>query len=409
MQDNSNENSIYSLKKKPTVFKDENTLSLIYVPSSLPGREEELKKLINLFKNIFSEDVSPLRLITISGPTGSGKTVLAKRFGQQLENQYKLRDFLFIYINCRVYKSPFLIMSTLVRRLDKTILLRGYSSKELIHLLVRLLELHKLKILLVIDEIDYLISRRGIDLVYSLLKINKMTKNQWISYIFIERNLKFIEHFNNKTKKKFLSNHISLNHYSKNELRDIINSRAEIAIRSYCFSSEIAEVIADLTSKSGKASFAIEILWGAGRCADYYNMSPIKPHHVREAKGLILAETEEEKLLAFTLHHNLILLGIIRELKRRDTDYIIDSEIFELYKSICEEFNVSSEYAETIWESVFELSNRDLITTKIEEDIETGGKERLISLFKPEIEELESLIIEIIERKKKFSINHETL
>ena len=91
------------------------------------------------------------------GPPGSGKTTLAKRFGKLLENIDKQKNFRLVYINCRIYKSPYLIISTLARQLNKAIPPRGYSFEELQDLLIRLLDFYSQKILLILDEVDYLI------------------------------------------------------------------------------------------------------------------------------------------------------------------------------------------------------------------------------------------------------------
>ena len=131
MMHSSDEEYFNSLIKKPTIFKNIGCLSVTYTPPYLPHREEELRTLAKYFKTIFEPGDEPLRKICITGPTGSGKTTLAKRFGQLLENIDKSKNFLLVYINCRIYKSPYLIISTLARKLNKAIPPRGYSFEEL--------------------------------------------------------------------------------------------------------------------------------------------------------------------------------------------------------------------------------------------------------------------------------------
>ncbi|MHA1258738.1 MAG: AAA family ATPase [Candidatus Heimdallarchaeaceae archaeon] len=82
----SDEDFFNSLMKKPSVFKNISCLSIAFIPPYLPHREEELRNLARYFRTIFTNQNEPLRKVTITGPTGSGKTTLAKRFSQVLEN-----------------------------------------------------------------------------------------------------------------------------------------------------------------------------------------------------------------------------------------------------------------------------------------------------------------------------------
>ena len=67
------------------IFKDRNKLSPHYIPKKLPYREEQLRMLHSIYgamiRNI--ESAYP-RFIQIIGPTGSGKTCTAIRFGEQI-------------------------------------------------------------------------------------------------------------------------------------------------------------------------------------------------------------------------------------------------------------------------------------------------------------------------------------
>ena len=87
------------------IFKDRNKLSPHYIPKKLPYREEQLRMLHSIYgamiRNI--ESAYP-RFIQIIGPTGSGKTCTAIRFGEQIveyakKENVKLR---YIYVNCKV-------------------------------------------------------------------------------------------------------------------------------------------------------------------------------------------------------------------------------------------------------------------------------------------------------------------
>ncbi len=400
MMHSSDEEYFNSLIKKPTVFKNIGCLSVTYTPPYLPHREEELRTLAKYFKTIFEVQDEPLRKICITGPTGSGKTTLAKRFGQLLENIDKNKNFLLVYINCRIYKSPYLIISTLARKLNKAIPPRGYSFEELQSLLIRLLDFYSPKVLLVLDEVDYLISRVGTDFLYTLLRISEMTTKQWISYIFIARNLNFIHQLDASTQSSFQSNHISLDKYSETDLKDIIKSRSELAFYDGTITEDSVELIADISSKSGDARYAIEILWGAGQCADDESSPIVYPDHVRKAKALIHPEIRREVILTLTLHQKLILLAIIRKLKHTKNAYISTNDVISSYKLVCEEYEEEPRRHTQVWSYLKELSKQDVISTKISGE-GMRGKTTLISIPDISVETIELFLMKSIDNQKK--------
>ena len=83
-----------------SVIKDLHALDFDYVPSELPHRTEQLKKLAQMFKPVF---VNIAQNVLIRGPVGTGKTAMTKYFCQSLvqiaRKQGKILEY--VHINCR--------------------------------------------------------------------------------------------------------------------------------------------------------------------------------------------------------------------------------------------------------------------------------------------------------------------
>ncbi|MHA1686782.1 MAG: ORC1-type DNA replication protein [Candidatus Heimdallarchaeaceae archaeon] len=363
--ENYKDNFLEDILSKKTVLKNINALSASYIPKTLPHREEDFRTLARQFRYFINSSNAPSQNVIITGPTGSGKTTLARRFETMINSIKGQLQIKVIYINSRIYKSTYLLMNTLVRSLQPAIPPRGYSFEELHSLFIQLLENTKTKIILILDEVDYLISRIGKDFLYTLLRINEMTSNSWMSFIFVARNLSFIRLLDVSTQSSLSSYNLPLSKYSREAILDILKARAQEAFFEGTVTDDTFELISDIVSNSGDARYAIELLWGAAQCADD-EMSPIVyPDHVRRAKSLIHPELRTEALSALSLHEHLVLLGIIRKLKHTKKAYLTTSEVISGYIVVCEEYNQRPRKHTQLWSYIKELSKQDIIQTKI--------------------------------------------
>jgi len=395
----SDEDYFKLLAEKPSVIKNEGYLSISFIPPLLPHREEELRLLAKQYKHLTNNSLNFSRYATITGPTGSGKTTLAKRFGQILENVVKIKGFRFIYINCRIYKSPYLIFNVLLQKLNKNIPQRGYSVEELQHFFVKHLQQNKYKLLIVLDEIDYLVTRTGTDILYSLLRIGEISKDQYVSYIFIAKNTNFLKLLDTSTQSSFHSNHISLDRYSESDLIDIVRSRAELAFYKETVTDDAIRLIADIASKTGDARYAIELLWGAGHCCDNDNSPIVYPDHVRKAKSLIHPELRKEVVLTLSIHEKLTLLSILRKLKHTKNAYISTSDAISTYRLLCEEYGEHPRKHTQFWSYLNELSKQDIINCKLSGK-GMKGKTTLISIPDAPLAFIEDVVLKSLTKNK---------
>ncbi|HEV2119229.1 MAG TPA: AAA family ATPase, partial [Candidatus Bathyarchaeia archaeon] len=161
---------------RPTIFKDESPLSLEWLPPRLPHRENQLRFLAELFRSVIDKPGTTSPKVLITGDIGTGKTVLTQRFGTDIQRTAKTLklNLQYIHVNCREYRgSLFMILKRVLQTFTPQFPQRGFSSEELLHILLDQLEDKNLHIILTLDEADSLIKAEGSTSLYNLTRIQE--------------------------------------------------------------------------------------------------------------------------------------------------------------------------------------------------------------------------------------------
>ena len=145
------------MKFHKSVFKDESKLDINYIPKTLPHRDKEHKLLLEFFNFLFKFSEKMSQRVIINGEVGTGKTVLAHRFGADITlqaNKQKVK-IKYIHINCREYRGKiFLILQHVLSIFRPNFPKRGYSSEEILDIVFQILDEEKTHIILTLDEFD---------------------------------------------------------------------------------------------------------------------------------------------------------------------------------------------------------------------------------------------------------------
>ncbi|MDH5791719.1 MAG: AAA family ATPase, partial [Candidatus Bathyarchaeota archaeon] len=108
------------MSQPKSVFVDEGALDLNYIPVKLPHRDAELRFLTGLFRFVVDTPYEMTQRAVIVGGVGTGKTVLAQRFGQNLVEEARRRRVRarYIHVNCRESRgSLFMALNRAIRTL----------------------------------------------------------------------------------------------------------------------------------------------------------------------------------------------------------------------------------------------------------------------------------------------------
>ena len=331
-----------------SVFKPDGLkkLDFDYVPPKLPHREKYVEALVNFLRPIIESPGAISERVLITGRSGTGKTVTAKKAGEVMERiaQNRGKNLIYAHVNCRTTGSRFALVQRIIHQVAPSLPVRGYGPIELLHALWDFLNERDLFLILTLDEIDYYIRTTGEDIVYELTRLTDEVRNvpQRINFIFISRNGTFMSVLSPSTLSKFRpQERFNFPPYNAMQLRDILRERVKEAFNENCVPDEIIDFISRNTSKYGygDARYAIQLLLASGLIADRDGYSMVIPEHVREAQEKTDPRLRDEDIILLNEHQKLLLLALARSLAdRRDAVFLPIEDVEESYNVVCEEY-----------------------------------------------------------------------
>jgi cell division control protein 6 len=386
------------------IFLYEEKLSLEYIPPKLPFREKELEMLNVFFSSFIKEEkfISPRVLIT--GSIGTGKTSLCKLFGENAEKEAKKHGIKisFIYLSCKIYKTLFTLIRGIAERINIPFPTKGLSTEELMNRILDYIYDKNIRLILALDEFDFLVKEEGSEAVYFLTRIGEVRNEKSImpSLICILRNPEVLRSLDESSRSTLQSNFIHLKEYDEEQLYGIIKYRASEAFYENSVLDETLKFIAEISSERGDARYAIELLWRAGKFAEAEKSKNVLPEHVRKAYASIYPTLNREHLTYLSIHEKLILLALSRSLKENEEAHVTSSELNEFYKIVCEEYDIAPRSYRRFWDYLQRLEDLGYIRIKVLSKEEKGRKS-YISLPEIPASILENELSNIIKFKKE--------
>ena len=355
------------------IFKNRNKLSPHYIPKHLPHREEQIRILHSIYSPIIKEirDAYP-RFTQIIGPTGTGKTCTAIRFGEQITDYAEKLgvDLKYIYINCKVEGATrYVLFRNLVRKLTSKISTRSLSPEETLQQFVEYLKIEGIFTIIVFDEIDYFIQTNPRDhVIYDLTRTTEMSPGETspiIGEIFIAKSLRWHERLDPREKSTLGLGVIEFPRYTNQQIREILSNRVEEAFNPGVVSEDTLDLISDITANPpvyGDIRVGLDLLYYSGNLAENQGFSRVLPDHVRKVYGEINPSITSEDIMSLDKNGKLILLALVRSLRTSGSAYVGLRDIRENYRIICEEYNLKP--TERFEEYVQDLVYRGIVDMK---------------------------------------------
>ena len=365
-------------EKSSSIIKDPSKFDYDYVPKNLVNREGQMHDLEILFRPLV--EYSRACNAFLMGPVGTGKTVTAKRFCQDMKDYCSDKGFSMdtIYVNCRNNNSESGVIFNLIRYFDKGYPERGFSVENMARTLKNHLVKNKRPLVVILDEVDVLLKKSTVDILYQITRLSDdANKPAPISLILISQQSVYsmMDEATASTFKR--TTMVRFDRYSWEELRQIAKERAEEALLPGRVSDDVLDQIADSSEEFGDARMAIEILERAANLAEEETAGEVTVENIRAAKAGIYSVVSESKIETLDLNKKLTLLAIARAMKQNVMISISAAE--KTYAIVCEEYDVPARKHTQFWGYVQDLEKIGLVKTRVSSSGK-GGRTTTVSL-----------------------------
>ncbi len=389
------------LLKRESLFKDEGKLDINYIPNVLPHRDKELSILSQLFLGLITNPNSISRRILITGKTGIGKTVTVKLFGSIIEGVSRKRgiNIKYAHVNCRKERTSYKVLIRLIQLLDHRFPKRGYSSQDILDILIESLHRYNMHILVVLDELSYLINKHE-DLIYALTRINddNFKGEQRLSIIGIVRDLSCLNNLDNSTMSTLQRNILKFKNYTESQIFDILKYRSDDSLKKNVLSDKMIKMISEITANSGDIRHGLNIIWRSCKIAESKNLKYVNAECVRLGNQDILPYSTLDVLEYMNSQKLSFLLAIIKALNNHDNFKISFNEALKRYYMICENLGLKPRSNSQLWNYLQEFKRENLLTTNIISE-KIKGRRAIIAIPDLSLPNLEKNATEMLNSK----------
>jgi cell division control protein 6 len=246
-------------------------------------------------------------------------------------------------------------------------------------------------VVIMLDEIDKLVEKSGDDTLYNLSRMNSELENSRVSIIGISNDLKFTDFLDPRVKSSLGEEEIVFPPYDANQLRDILQHRAEVAFKPDALSDDVIPLCAAFAAQEhGDARRALDLLRTAGELAERDQAEGVSEGHVRKAQEKIELDRVVEVVRTLPTQSKLVLFSII-SLEKNGVHNINTGEVYNIYKRLCDEIDADVLTQRRVTDLISELDMLGIVNAVV---VSKGryGRTKEISLSVP-IEETEAVLM----------------
>jgi cell division control protein 6 len=426
------------------IFDDKEILRPAYTPRELPHREDQIDSMATVLVSALRGD-TPSNIL-IYGKTGTGKTASAKFVSDELEATSQRYDVPcdVEYINCEVTDTQYRVLAQLANQFidqnrerldaeltdladlretaehDPTALhgtrfesveavtaeiedlradrdsfddvpMTGWPTDRVYSSLFDAIDYRERVVVIMLDEIDKLVEKSGDDTLYNLSRMNSDLENSRVSIIGISNDLKFTDFLDPRVKSSLGEEEIVFPPYDANQLRDILEYRAEASFVEGALTDDVIPLCAAFAAQEhGDARRALDLLRTAGELAERDDTDRVQEYHVRQAQEKIEIDRVVEVVRTLPQQSKLVLFAIIL-LEKEGANNINTGEVYNVYKQLCGELDADVLTQRRVTDLISELDMLGIVNAVV---VSKGryGRTKEISLSVP-LDETEGVLL----------------
>lgn len=342
-----------------------------YTPETLPHRDREINNLASVLVTALRGE-APSNVF-VYGKTGTGKTAVAKFVGKELLKKGKetKKHIHFVYINCEIVDTQYRLLQNIANHFidewSERIPFTGWPTDEVYAKLRTMMDNKGGVTIIILDEIDKL---KGDEALYTLSRMNSDFTKAKISIVGISNDLKFTEFLDPRVKSSLGEENIIFDPYDAQQLQDILQQRADAALRSETLGESVIPLCAALAAQEhGDARRALDLLRISAEIAEREESTRITERHVKTAQNKIELDRVIEVTRTLPSQSKIILLSIILKEKNNKNaglnGALTTGEVYDVYAVLCKKARMDKLTQRRVADLISELDMLGIINARI--------------------------------------------